>query len=45
MIRAEELVVYYLEMMQALKVDSLDDVDYGSLTRYHEKMAKVKVKR
>lgn len=34
-----------MEMMQALKVDGMGDLDHGSLIRYYEKMAKIEVKR
>jgi 2-hydroxy-3-oxopropionate reductase len=34
-----------MEMMQALKVDGMGDLDHGSLIRYYEKLAKVEVKR
>jgi len=34
-----------VEMMQALKVDGLGDLDHGGLFRYYEKLAKVEVKR
>lgn len=34
-----------MEMMQALKVDDMGEMDHCSLVRYYEKMAKVEVKR
>ena len=34
-----------MEMMQALKVDGMGDLDHSSLVRYYEKMANVEVKR
>jgi 2-hydroxy-3-oxopropionate reductase len=34
-----------MEMMQALKVDGMGELDHGSLVRFYEKMAKVEVKR
>jgi 2-hydroxy-3-oxopropionate reductase len=34
-----------MEMMQALKVAGLGDLDHGALVRYFEMMAQVEVKR
>jgi 2-hydroxy-3-oxopropionate reductase len=34
-----------MEMMQALKVDGMGDLDHGALIRYYEKLAQVEVKR
>jgi hypothetical protein len=34
-----------MEMMQALKTDGMSDADHGSLVKYYEKMAKIKVKQ
>jgi 2-hydroxy-3-oxopropionate reductase len=39
------LTAAVMEMMQALKVDGMGDLDHGSLVRYYEKMANVEVKR
>jgi 2-hydroxy-3-oxopropionate reductase len=39
------LTAAVMEMMQALKVDGMGELDHGSLVRYYEKMANVKVKR
>ncbi len=34
-----------MEMMQALKVDGLEDADHGALVQYFEKLAKIEIKR
>jgi len=39
------LTASVMEMMQALKVDGMGDLDHGSLVRYYEKLAQVEVKR
>lgn len=39
------LTAAVMEMMQALKVDGMGDLDHGALVRYYEKMAQVEVKR
>ncbi len=39
------LTAAVMEMMQALKVDGMGDLDHGSLVRYYEKLAQVEVKR
>lgn len=39
------LTAAVMEMMQALKVDGMGDLDHGALVRYYEKMANVEVKR
>jgi 2-hydroxy-3-oxopropionate reductase len=39
------LTAAVMEMMQALKVDGMGDLDHGSLVRYYEKLAHVEVKR
>jgi 2-hydroxy-3-oxopropionate reductase len=39
------LTAAVMEMMQALKVDGMGDLDHGSLIRYYEKMANIEVKR
>ena len=39
------LTASVMEMMQALKVDGMGDLDHGSLVLFYEKMAKVEVKR
>ncbi|QJW49041.1 2-hydroxy-3-oxopropionate reductase [bacterium BFN5] len=39
------LTAAVMEMMQALKVDGMGDLDHGALIRYYEKMAQVEVIR
>ncbi|MDR7868373.1 MAG: 2-hydroxy-3-oxopropionate reductase [Sporomusaceae bacterium] len=39
------LTAAVMEMMQALKVDGMGDLDHGSLVRYYEKLAGVEVRR
>jgi len=39
------LTAAVMEMMQALKVDGMGDLDHGSLVRYYEKLSQVEVKR
>jgi len=39
------LTAAVMEMMQALKVDGMGNLDHGALIRYYEKMAQVEVKR
>jgi len=39
------LMASVMEMMQALKVDGMGELDHGSLVRFYEKMATVEVKR
>ena len=39
------LTASVMEMMQALKVDGMGELDHGSLVRFYEKMATVEVKR
>jgi 2-hydroxy-3-oxopropionate reductase len=39
------LTASVMEMMQALKVDGMGELDHGSLVLFYEKMAKVEVKR
>ncbi|GBG55627.1 2-hydroxy-3-oxopropionate reductase [Sporomusaceae bacterium FL31] len=39
------LTAAVMEMMQALKVDGMGDLDHGALIRYYEKMAQVEVTR
>lgn len=39
------LTAAVMEMMQALKVDGMGDLDHGALVRYYEKLANVEVKR
>ena len=39
------LTAAVMEMMQALKVDGMGDLDHGALVQYYEKLAKVEVKR
>jgi 2-hydroxy-3-oxopropionate reductase len=39
------LTASVMEMMQALKVGGLGDLDHGALVRYYEEMAQVEVKR
>jgi len=39
------LTAAVMEMMQALKIDGMGDLDHSALARYHEKMAKIEVKR
>ncbi len=39
------LTAAVMEMMQALKVDGMGDLDHGALVRYYEKLAQVEVKR
>jgi len=39
------LTASVMEVMQALKVDGLGDLDHGGLIRYYEKQARVEVKR
>ncbi len=39
------LTAAVMEMMQALKVDGMAELDHGALIRYYEKMAQVEVKR
>ena len=34
-----------MEIMQALKVDGMGDLDHGAMVRFYEKLAKVEVKR
>lgn len=40
-----QLTASVMEMMQALKVDGMGDLDHSALVRYYEKLAKVEVKR
>jgi len=39
------LTASVMEMMQALKVDGMGDLDHGSLVRHYEKLAQVEVSR
>jgi 2-hydroxy-3-oxopropionate reductase len=39
------LTASVMEIMQALKIDDLDDCDHGALVRYFEKQAKIELKR
>ena len=39
------LTAAVMEMMQALKVEGMGDLDHGALVRYYEKMAHIEVKR
>lgn len=39
------LTAAVMEMMQALKVDGMGDLDHGALVRHYEKLANVEVKR
>jgi 2-hydroxy-3-oxopropionate reductase len=39
------LTAIVMEMMQALKVDGMGDLDHGALVRHYEKLAQVKVER
>jgi len=39
------LTAAVMEMMQAMKVDGMDDLDHGALVRHYEKLARVEVKR
>ena len=39
------LTASVMEMMQALKVDGMGDLDHGSLVRHYEKLAQVEVRR
>lgn len=39
------LTAAVMEMMQAIKVDGMGDLDHGALIRYYEKMAQVEVTR
>jgi len=39
------LTAAVMEMMQALKVDGMGDLDHGALVRHYEKLAQVEVKR
>lgn len=39
------LTAAVMEMMQALRVDGMGDLDHGALVRYYEKMAQIEVKR
>lgn len=39
------LTASVMEMMQALKIDGMGDLDHSALARYYEKLAKVEVKR
>ncbi len=40
-----QLTAAVMEMMQALKVDGMGELDHGALVRYYEKLAQVEVKR
>jgi 2-hydroxy-3-oxopropionate reductase len=39
------LTAAVMEMMQAMKVDGMGDLDHGALVRHYEKLARVEVKR
>lgn len=39
------LTAAVMEMMQALKVDGMGDLDHGALVRHYEKLAQIEVKR
>jgi len=39
------LTAAVMEMMQAMKVDGMGDLDHGALVRHYEKLAQVEVKR
>jgi 2-hydroxy-3-oxopropionate reductase len=39
------LTASVMELMQALKVDGMGDLDHGGLIRYYEKLAKIEVRR
>ncbi|MCX7780411.1 MAG: 2-hydroxy-3-oxopropionate reductase [Negativicutes bacterium] len=39
------LTAAVMEMMQALKVDGMGELDHGALVRYYEKLANIEVKR
>ncbi|MGK2907910.1 MAG: 2-hydroxy-3-oxopropionate reductase [Desulfuromonadales bacterium] len=39
------LTASVMEMMQALRVDGMGDLDHGALVRYYEKLAQIEVKR
>ncbi len=39
------LTAAVMEMMQALKVDGMGDLDHGGLVRHYEKLAQVEVRR
>ncbi|PLX89537.1 MAG: 2-hydroxy-3-oxopropionate reductase [Desulfuromonas sp.] len=39
------LTAAVMEVMQAMKVDGMGDLDHGALVRHYEKLAKVEVKR
>jgi 2-hydroxy-3-oxopropionate reductase len=39
------LTAAVMEMMQAMKVDGLGDLDHGALVRHYEKLAQIEVKR
>ena len=39
------LTAAVMEMMQALKVDGMGDLDHSALARYYENLAKVEIKK